>query len=103
MLIPHSPVAQESAAPYVAARSWSGVMLPALQKGTIRLPLDSWEKAHQLTLSWIELSGRDDLLPGKIRNINKVYLVSVVSRIPPHVLRHQLVFREDDGHMFLVY
>ncbi len=103
LLIPHPPVAQELVAPYVAARSWSGVILPALQKGTVRLPLDSWEKAHQLTLSWIELSGKDDLLPGKIRNINKVYLVSVVSRIPPHVLRHQLVFREDDGHMFLVY
>ena len=103
LLIPQPPSAQESVATYVAARSWSGVILPEIQRGTIGLPIDSWEKAHQLTLSWIELSGQNDLVPGKIRNINKVYLISVVSRIPPHTLRHQLVFREEDGHMFLVY
>lgn len=103
LLIPHPPVAEEPAVTYVAAKSWSGVVLPAIQGGTIRVPIDSWDKVYRLTRSWIELSGQNDLLPGKIRKTNKVYLVSVVSRVPPHPLRHQLVFREDDGHMFLVY
>jgi hypothetical protein len=103
LLIPHQPVAEEPAVTYVAAKRWSGVVLPAIQGGTIRVPIDSWEKAYQLTRSWIELSGQKDLFPGKIRKINKVYLVSVVSRVSPHPLRHQIVFRQDDGHMFLVY
>lgn len=76
---------------------------PPMAAGKIALPVDTWQEARELTEHWVRASGEQGLMPGKIRKVNRIYVSSVVSDTPPHVLRHQLVIRQDDGRVFLIY
>jgi hypothetical protein len=58
-------------------------------------PIDSEEKARRLGTAWIAQFGQADYEVGKARQINQVFVVSIVESTPPHSLRNQLVVRED--------
>ncbi len=78
----------------------SGVELAALKNTSIELPLASASSVRLLAQAWLDEQGHQDWAVGRIRDVLKVYLVSIVNERPPHWLRNQLVIRKDDGMLF---
>ena len=52
--------------------------------------------------AWLADSGADGATVGRIRQIFRVYVVSIVDTAPPHRLRHQIAVRRDDGKVLLL-
>ncbi|MET0064400.1 MAG: hypothetical protein AB2552_05240 [Candidatus Thiodiazotropha endolucinida] len=67
------------------------------------LPLDEWSEVHELTKRWIDATKESGLQVGKIRKINRVYLVSVVGVTEPYRLRYQLAIRVSDGGVIRIF
>ncbi|MEW8605795.1 MAG: hypothetical protein AB2594_13805 [Candidatus Thiodiazotropha sp.] len=67
------------------------------------LPIDEWSEVHDLATKWIDASGEAGLLVGRIRKVQRVYLVSMVGDTEPYRLKHQLAIRESDGGVILLY
>ena len=106
--LPPVPVAIEEGAGQQLEREeamtlqWDGIVLPPIREGGITIPVDTWSKAHDLARAWVAASRQEDLQVGKIRRINRRYVVSVVSNKSPYNLRYQLIIRIADGHVFPV-
>ena len=83
---------------------------PSCQIGMVRvsgaqevsLPVDTADKAGRLAEFWLRESGADSLSIGRIRQVNRLFLVSVVEDEQPFFLHTQLVVRADDGCLFAV-
>ncbi len=105
ILIPGAGMQSTSIAPAHASSSASvGVVLEPIKDGEISLPVDTWTKAHRLASVWVQSIDRNkDLTVGKIREIHRLYVVSVVADAVPYPLKHQLVIRQNDGHVFPMY
>ncbi|MCU7944709.1 MAG: hypothetical protein KZQ87_18730 [Candidatus Thiodiazotropha sp. (ex Cardiolucina cf. quadrata)] len=67
------------------------------------LPLDEWSEVHELTKRWIDATKESGLQVGKIRKINRVYLVSVVGVSEPYRLKYQLAIRVSDGGVIRIF
>ncbi|MBT3031670.1 MAG: hypothetical protein KME36_11285 [Candidatus Thiodiazotropha sp. (ex Lucina pensylvanica)] len=67
------------------------------------LPLDEWSEVHELTKQWIDATKGSGLQVGKIRKINRVYLVSVVGVSEPYRLKYQLAIRVSDGGVIRIF
>ncbi|MEW8051636.1 MAG: hypothetical protein AB2792_05840 [Candidatus Thiodiazotropha sp.] len=67
------------------------------------LPLDDWSEVHELTKRWIDTTRESGLQVGRIRRINRVYLVSVVGDIEPYRLKYQLAIRISDGGVIRIF
>ncbi|MES9886481.1 MAG: hypothetical protein ABW140_06680, partial [Candidatus Sedimenticola sp. 6PFRAG1] len=65
--------------------------------------IDSWSKAHQISTAWLKLSGFNGVSVGRIRKVNKIYIVSIVASESPHGLRNQLIIRTTDGYTSPVF
>lgn len=88
--------------PQPFAQPWTGIVLQTINKGEISLPINSWQKVHDLSKQWLNESGYKELSVGKIREVYRVYIVSIVSNTEPYSLQFQLVIRTSDGHIFPV-
>lgn len=83
---------------------------PSCQIGMVRvsgveevpLPVDTADKAGRLAGFWLRESAVDSLAIGRIRQVNRLFLVSVVEDEQPFVLHTQLVIRADDGCLFAI-
>jgi hypothetical protein len=75
----------------------AGVILTAVTQGEISLPIDGPDKAARLATDWIADFGHADTTLGRIRQINHLYVVSIVDRASPHLLRNQLIIRSENG------
>ncbi|MGF1644960.1 MAG: hypothetical protein ACFCUJ_15085 [Thiotrichales bacterium] len=97
VLIPpgHAPAADSGAA------CQSGMSRVAAV-ADLALPVDSWQKARRLAQGWIDQSAANAYAIGKIRQVNELYLVSLLDRETPHRLRVQLVIRTADGCVLAV-
>ena len=60
------------------------------------------DRAGALTAEWIRQHGRPDSTAGRIRQINRIFVVSVVATDPPHALHNQLVIHQD-GRVLALY
>ncbi|MET0005738.1 MAG: hypothetical protein ABW087_19190 [Candidatus Thiodiazotropha sp.] len=67
------------------------------------LPLDEWSEVHELTKRWIDTTQESGLQVGRIRKINRVYLVSVVGDSEPYRLKYQLAIRVSDGGVIRIF
>ncbi|MES9827620.1 MAG: hypothetical protein ABW201_05100 [Candidatus Thiodiazotropha sp.] len=67
------------------------------------LPLDEWSEVHELTKRWIDTTRESGLQVGRIRKINRVYLVSVVGVSEPYRLKYQLAIRISDGGVIRIF
>ncbi|MEW8693339.1 MAG: hypothetical protein AB2535_20070 [Candidatus Thiodiazotropha endolucinida] len=67
------------------------------------LPLDEWSEVNELTKQWIDATKEPGLQVGKIRKINRVYLVSVVGDSEPYRLKYQLAIRVSDGGVIRIF
>lgn len=88
--------------PQPFAQPWNGIVLQAIEKDEIPLPINTWQKVRDLSQQWLNESGYRDLSVGKIREVYRVYIVSIVNNSAPHSLQFQLVIRISDGHIFPV-
>ena len=88
--------------PQPFAQPWTGIVLQAIEQDEIPLPINTWQKVHDLSQQWLNESGYRDLSVGKIREVYRVYIVSIVNNSAPHSLQFQLVIRISDGHIFPV-
>ncbi len=60
--------------------------------------IDTWGEAHKVANAWLGVSGMSTYLAtGKIRKINRLYVISIVDKKPPHNLKNQLIIRATDG------
>lgn len=79
-----------------------GSLPPAVAGGAVRLPVDTWDKARAVALSWLESVGDPSLRLGKIRRIHHLYLISVVDAKAPHTLRHQISVSVEGGRVVVL-
>ncbi|MCG7949568.1 MAG: hypothetical protein AB2729_07505 [Candidatus Thiodiazotropha taylori] len=66
------------------------------------LPVDQWSEAQDVAKQWLKTEGVAGLQVGRIRKINRIYLVSIVGESAPYPLKHQLVIRASDGSVILI-
>jgi len=91
-------------------RSSESADAPSCQIGMVRvsgaeevpLPVDTADKAGRLAEFWLQESGVDSLAIGRIRQVNRLFLVSMVEDEQPFFLHTQLVIRADDGCLFAI-
>jgi hypothetical protein len=95
------PLRRVEARPEPIARA-TGVVPPAITESEVSLPIDTWGKAQAVAASWLKSVGDSGLRVGKIREIFRVYLVSIVDAEPPNALRHQISIGVDDGRVVVL-
>ena len=79
-----------------------GVSLAAVEQQEISLPIDNPAQAARLATDWIANFGHAEDTVGRIREINRVYAVSIVDKSPPHHLRNQLIIRRENGGIIAI-
>ncbi|MBV2092234.1 MAG: hypothetical protein KUF72_15250 [Candidatus Thiodiazotropha sp. (ex Ctena orbiculata)] len=66
------------------------------------LPVDQWSEAQDIAKQWLNTEGVAGLQVGRIRKINRIYLVSIVGESAPYPLKHQLAIRASDGSVIVI-
>ncbi|MCG8485986.1 MAG: hypothetical protein MI756_00795 [Chromatiales bacterium] len=66
------------------------------------LPVDQWSEAQDVAKQWLNTEGVTGLQVGRIRKINRIYLVSIVGESAPYPLKHQLAIRASDASVVLL-
>ncbi|WP_456374368.1 hypothetical protein [Thiolapillus sp.] len=66
------------------------------------LPVDSWQKAHDVADSWLNAQDGLQASVGKIRRILGIHIISIVSSSPPYRLLHQIAIRNSDGAVIVL-
>lgn len=66
------------------------------------LPVDQWSEAQDVAKQWLNTTGATGLQVGRIRKINRIYLVSIVGESEPYPLEHQLAIRASDASVVLI-
>jgi hypothetical protein len=82
---------------------YQGIALEAVTNGEIELPVDNQSEARKLAAAWVESFGGPGLTVGKVRQISRIYAVSVVETETPYLLRNQLIIRRDNGRVIAIY
>lgn len=95
------PLRRAPSAP-VAVEPSPGVVPSVVSESEVRLPIDSWEKARAVAASWVGSVGDATLQVGRVRQIFRVYLVSIVDATAPHALRHQIAIGVEDGRVVVL-
>ncbi|MCU7937802.1 MAG: hypothetical protein KZQ64_04965 [gamma proteobacterium symbiont of Bathyaustriella thionipta] len=68
----------------------------------IDLPVNTWQKAHDVAHGWLQNNFIKNAIVGKIRKIINVYIISIVASTAPHTLQHQIAIRSNDGTVILL-
>ena len=68
----------------------------------VKLPVDSWQEAHDIALDWLNNQPSFVAAVGKIRKILDVYVVSIVSHEAPYNLKQQIAIRNSDGAVIVL-
>ncbi|MCU7834566.1 MAG: hypothetical protein KZQ83_04850 [gamma proteobacterium symbiont of Taylorina sp.] len=68
----------------------------------ITLPVDSWQEAHNIANEWLKNTSIPYSAVGKIRRINKVYIISIVADKAPYALMHQIAIRNSNGAVIVL-
>ncbi len=66
------------------------------------LPVNSWQKAHDVAQSWLADQSGMEASVGRIRRILGVHIISIVSSKRPYRLMHQLAIRNSDGAVIVL-
>jgi hypothetical protein len=68
----------------------------------VPLPVDTADRATRLAEFWLRERGASSLSIGRVRQVNRLFLVSVVEHEEPFFLHTQLVVRVDDGCLMAI-
>ncbi len=69
----------------------------------IVLPVDTWQKAYDVSKAWLNKQSIKQVKIGKIRQIFNVYLVSIVKEKAPFALIHQIAIKTKNGNAISLY
>lgn len=69
---------------------------------TVKLPVNTWQEAHDIAQLWLSNNAISNASPGKIRKIINVYIISIVASKTPHKLLHQIAIRNHDGAVIML-
>lgn len=67
----------------------------------ISLPVDRWAEAREISLAWLAQSKEEGEI-GRIRKVNRLYIVSIVAEGAPRTLLKQLIIHSLDGQVISV-
>lgn len=70
--------------------------------GGLELPVDSDAEAGAIAAIWMEQTGLEGMAVGRVRKVLRVYLVSIVTEVPPFHLQHQLAVKAEDGTVIVL-
>ncbi|MCB1875555.1 MAG: hypothetical protein KDH88_06220 [Chromatiales bacterium] len=96
------PPETESSASQQRRGYYAGITLDDLPTDIAGQPIDNETRAGVLARLWVARLGPANTAVGKIRQINRIHVVSIVDSSPPFDLRNQLVIRED-GSLIALY
>jgi hypothetical protein len=80
-----------------------GSMSPSVAEGSVALPITDESVVRQLVREWLAGNYPAGHAVGRLRRINRTYVVSIVDDEPPFQLRNQLIVRTDNGRIIAVY
>ena len=66
------------------------------------LPAQTEDQVHRLAQAWLREQGSESLAVGRIRQINRLHVASIVSAEPPHFLHAQLVVHAGSGCLMAI-
>lgn len=97
------PQRTEAAAPERQTPEPCAGKLPAVVRDAgVGLPIASWDQARAVAESWLDSVESPGSVVGKIRQIGRIYLVSIVEGRPPHRLRHQIAIDSESGRVLVL-
>ena len=80
-----------------------GVVTPSVATGSLGLPISNTASARRLAEEWLTDNASVGRAVGRLRQVNRIYVVSIVDDAPPFQLRNQLIIRRDNGRVIPVY
>ena len=102
MYPPRPSAVQQGAAPIgttPAHGGCAGKATSSIADGSMRLPVGDEASARQLAREWLVENRPAGQAVGRVRRVNRIFVVSIVDNAPPFPLRNQLVIRSDDGRV----
>ncbi len=81
----------------------AGTPTASVAEGSTGLPIRDEASARQLAREWLTERHPTGRIVGRVRQINRIFVVSIVGSTPPYPLRNQLVIRGDSGHIVQIY
>jgi len=76
---------------------------PAVANGDVQLPVDQWSEAYRIASQWVDEQAPQGVQVGRIRQVPRLYVVSIVADRKPFTLMHQLVVRKRDGRVSFIH
>jgi hypothetical protein len=79
-----------------------GFVTAPVRKETVKLPVNRWVDARAIADAWVAEHGGGRLRVGKIRQVHRVYLVSIVGVDAPNQVVHQIAITGGNGHVVVL-
>lgn len=80
-----------------------GEVVTLVREGGISLPVDGPDEARVIAASWLAGVDGPEALVGRIRQVNRMFLVSIVTTAPPHRLLHQIGVNSRTGRVIVLF
>jgi hypothetical protein len=79
-----------------------GFVTAPVREETVKLPVNRWVDARAIADAWVAEHGDGRLRVGKIRQVHRVYLVSIVGVDAPNQVIHQIAITGGNGHVVVL-
>lgn len=79
-----------------------GYATAPVREATVKLPVSRWVDARAIADAWVAEHGEGRLQVGKIRQVHRVYLVSIVGVGAPKQVIHQIAITGGNGHVVVL-
>ena len=74
-----------------------GVVTAPVRDAAVELPVDRWSEARTIADAWLAEHGAPGWRVGKIRQVHRVYMVSIVDEARPPKVVHQIAITSGNG------
>jgi hypothetical protein len=74
-----------------------GALTAPVRDAAVALPVDRWAEARMIAEAWLAEHGAPGWQVGKIRQIHRVYMVSIVDAARPPNVVHQIAITSGNG------
>jgi hypothetical protein len=74
-----------------------GVVTAPVRDAAVELPVDRWAEARTIADAWLAEHGAPGWRVGKIRQVHRVYMVSIVDEARPPKVIHQIAITSGNG------
>jgi hypothetical protein len=79
-----------------------GFVTAPVREEAVKLPVSRWVDARAIADAWVAEHGEGRLQVGKIRQVHRVYLVSIVGVGAPKQVVHQIAITGGNGHVVVL-